>query len=90
MRGFVSRPVRETLALDTFEGFRRTFPVCHLAGVPFEIPFREVARQMGFADRMMRAENRAFHEAETALCRVGVHKATKLNWTPDLGPRVKV
>jgi hypothetical protein len=74
--GFVSRPVRETLALDSPEGSCRTFPVCHLAGVPFEIPFRQIPRQMGFANGMMRAENRSFHEAETALGGVDVNEAT--------------
>ena len=72
VRGFVSRPVRETLALDTLSNERRTFPVCHLAGVPLEIPFCEIARQMGFADRMMRTKHRALHEAErrsVGLCR---------------------
>lgn len=29
VRGFVSRTIRETLALNTQEGFRRTFPVAH-------------------------------------------------------------
>jgi len=29
VRGFVSRPVRETLALDTLEGRCRTFPIRH-------------------------------------------------------------
>jgi len=63
--GFVSLPVRETFALDTLKANCRTFPVCHLASIPLEIPFREIARQMGFADRMVRAENRALHKAET-------------------------
>jgi hypothetical protein len=63
----VSRPVRETLAFNTFGNERRTFPVFHFSGVPFEIPFREVARQMGFANRMMSTEHRTLHEAETAL-----------------------
>jgi hypothetical protein len=76
--GFVNWPVRETLALDTLEGSCRTFPICHFAGVPLEIPFREVARQMGFADRMMPAEYGAFHKAETALGSIGMHEATKL------------
>jgi hypothetical protein len=42
-------PLEITLALDTLGNKRRTFSV--LAGVPFEIPFREVARQTGFVDR---------------------------------------
>src|SRR6202022_4523640 len=79
VRGFVSRPVRETLALDTFEGSCRTFPICHLAGVPLEIPFREIARQMGFADRMVRTKNRTLHKAETALGGVDMNKTAKPN-----------
>jgi hypothetical protein len=70
VRGFVSLPVRETLALNTLKSNCRTFPIRHLAGVPFEIPFREVARQMGFADRMMRGENGALRcprERKTAM-----------------------
>jgi hypothetical protein len=70
VRGLVSRPVRETLSFDALGNERRTFPVLDLAGVPFEIPFRQIARQMGFADRMMRAEYGAFHQAETAFRRV--------------------
>ena len=77
MRGFVRWPVRETLALDTLEGSCRTFPVCHLAGVPLEIPFREIARQMGFANRMMRAKHRAFHKAEAAFGSVDVNEAAE-------------
>jgi hypothetical protein len=50
VRGFVRYAIRETLTLDTLEDLRRTFSVADLAGVPLEIPFREVARQMGFAD----------------------------------------
>jgi len=42
--------IRETPALSTFEGERSTFAIGNIAGVPLEIPFREVARQMGFAD----------------------------------------
>ena len=72
MRGFVRPTVRETLALNTLERNCRTFPIAHLAGVPFEIPFREIARQMGFADVVMRTEHGAFHEAETALRSVRV------------------
>ena len=75
--GFVSAPVRETLALNTLKSNCRTFPVRHLASVPFEIPFREVARQMGFADRMMRAKIRAFHKAETTLGRVDMNEAAE-------------
>ena len=79
VRGFVSLPVRETFALDTLKSNCRTFPVADIAGVPFEIPFREIARQMGFADRMMRAEYGAFHKAETTFRSVGMRKATKLH-----------
>ena len=56
VRGFVSRPVRETLALNAFERERSTFPILDLAGVPFEIPFDQIAVQMGFADRMVQAQ----------------------------------
>jgi hypothetical protein len=59
--GLVSRPVRETFALYTLKSNCRTFPVAELARVPFEIPFREIAAQMGFADRMMCAEHGALH-----------------------------
>jgi hypothetical protein len=34
---------------------------------------------MGFADRMMRGENRALHEAETALSGVHVNETAKAN-----------
>ena len=44
VRGFVMAAVRETFALDTLKSNCRTFPVCHPAGVPFEIPFRKIAR----------------------------------------------
>jgi hypothetical protein len=40
--GFVSLTIRETLTFRAFERERRTFPVFHLAGVPFEIPFAQV------------------------------------------------
>jgi hypothetical protein len=40
VRRSVNSTVRETLALDTFKSNCRTFPVCHFAGVPLEIPFR--------------------------------------------------
>jgi hypothetical protein len=42
--------VRETLTFRALERERRTFPVCHLAGVELEIPFDKVSVQMGFAD----------------------------------------
>jgi hypothetical protein len=77
VRGFTRLTIRETLALCAFEGHRRTFPVCHFAGVPFEIPFREVAREMSFADRMVRAEHRALHDTETTLGSVDMHKTAK-------------
>jgi hypothetical protein len=77
VRGFVSLPVRETLALDALKSNCRTFPVRHLAGVPLEIPFREIARQMGFADRMVRAKHGAFHQAETAFGRVDMNEPAK-------------
>jgi hypothetical protein len=48
VRGFTRYAIRETFALDTLKRNCRTFPVRHLAGVPFEIPFREIARQMSF------------------------------------------
>jgi hypothetical protein len=80
VRGFVSLPVRETFALNAFKSNCRTFPICHLAGVPFEIPFREIARQMGFADRMMRAEHGALHKAETTLRGINVNEAAE----PDI------
>jgi hypothetical protein len=69
--------IRETPALSTFEGERSTFAIGNIAGVPLEIPFRKIARQMGFADRMMRAENRALHKAEPTLGGVDVNEATE-------------
>jgi hypothetical protein len=33
--------VRQTLTFRAFERERRTFPILHLAGVPFEIPFHK-------------------------------------------------
>src|ERR1700730_10441524 len=77
VRGFVSAPVRETFALNPLKSNCRTFPISDLAGVPFEIPFCKVARQMGCADRMVRAENRALHETETAFGCVGMHEASQ-------------
>jgi hypothetical protein len=47
-----------------FERERCTFPVFHHAGVVLEIPFDKVAVQMGFADRVVRTERGALHEAE--------------------------
>ena len=76
VRGSVSLPVRETPAIDALKSNCRTFPVGHLAGVPLEIPFRKVARQMGFADRMMCTEYRA-QEAETALCGIDVNEPSQ-------------
>ena len=70
-------PVRETFALNALEGCRRTFPVLHLAGVPFEIPFGQIAMQMRLADRMVRAVNSALHEAETRFRSVDVQKMAK-------------
>jgi|SRR5579862_3899702 len=74
VRGSVRYPVREALALDALEGFCRTFPVCGLASVPLEIPFREIAMQMSFADRMVGAIYSPLHEAMAALGRVGVRE----------------
>lgn len=48
--GLVSRPIRETLALDTNKGLCRTFPIAHAklgAVIVTEIEFREIAFQMG-------------------------------------------
>jgi hypothetical protein len=61
LTGFVSRPVRETLALNALEGERSTFAIAVLARVELEVPFREVAMQVRFADRMVRAKYRAAH-----------------------------
>src|SRR5262245_14417071 len=72
--GFVSRPVRETLALDTLKSNCRTFSVFDLAGVPLEVPFGHIV-QMGFADRMMRPVDRALHQTKAALCSIGIHVA---------------
>ena len=77
--GLVSRPVRETLAFDTLGNERRTFPVFILRVFHLKSHSREIARQMGFADRMVRAEHGALHEAETAFCRVDVSEAAKPN-----------
>src|SRR5438105_4119943 len=46
----------------------------HFPGVPLEVPFGEVARQVRLADRMVRAEDGALHEAETALGSVDVRE----------------
>lgn len=40
----VSLSIREALTFRAFQRERRTFPVLDLAGVPFEMPFRQVAR----------------------------------------------
>src|ERR1700730_11276404 len=77
VRGSVRSMIRETPALSTFEGERSTFAIGNIAGVPFEIPFREVARYMGFADRMMCAKNCALHKAETAFCGVDVNETAE-------------
>ncbi len=49
-RGFVSSSVREALALNAFQSNGRTFPVYRLVGVPLEIPFGEIARQVRLAN----------------------------------------
>src|ERR1700730_5846606 len=69
--GFVSRPVRETLALNALERERGTFPVLDLAGVPFEISLYSIAVQVSFADRMVRPENGTLHQGKAALGSVG-------------------
>jgi hypothetical protein len=71
----VSRPVRETLARNTLGNERRTFPVADLTRIPLEIPLAEITGQMGFADRMMRAEHGALQEAKTAFRRVDMNEA---------------
>ncbi len=51
VRGFVSRTIRETFALDTQESFRRTFPIANAklgAVVIAEIKFRKITLQVGF------------------------------------------
>jgi hypothetical protein len=73
----VSRPVREALAFDAFGDKRRTFPIENLACVELEIPFRETAGQMGFANRMMRPEHGSLHQAESAFRSVDVNEAAK-------------
>src|ERR1700730_7216782 len=77
VRGSVRSMIRETPALSTFEGERSTFG--NIARIELETPFRKVARQMGFTDRMMRAENRALHEAETAFGGVHMNETAKAN-----------
>jgi hypothetical protein len=52
------RPVRETLAFDALGNERRTCSILDLAGVPREIPFREIARQMRFADGVVACRTR--------------------------------
>ncbi len=85
VRGLVNLPVRETFALDALKNNCRTFPIADLAGVPFEIPFRKVARQMGFADRMMRAEQRA--QGTAARRRRLRHKTSRFR-CPRRPPRI--
>src|SRR5205823_10886209 len=84
--GLTRLTVRETLTLRALERARRTFPVFHLAGVPFEIPFRKVARKMGFADRVVRTIDRTLHEAKAALCgvRIGVAAHVLVGTVVDL------
>ena len=48
VRGFVRYPVREALAFSALKRKRRTLLIGDLAGVPLEIPFREITMQMGF------------------------------------------
>src|SRR5436190_4231102 len=58
----VSRPVRQALALDTFEGSCRPFPIVDAEGhavIIAEIKFREIALQMRFADLMINASDAA-------------------------------
>ena len=50
-------------------------PSFSLAGVPFKVPFDQIARQMGFADRMVVPKYRALHKAVAAFGRVGMSKA---------------
>lgn len=75
VRGFTNPPISKALSFDALGNERRAFIIASLAGVPFEIPLREVARQMGFTDRMMCAENRALHKAEAAFGGVDMNEA---------------
>lgn len=62
VRGFVSRTIRETLALDTQESFCRTFSIGHAklgAVVIAEIKLRKITLQVSFADVVIHAVN--FH-----------------------------
>jgi hypothetical protein len=73
--GSVRYPVRQPLALDPPEGRSRAFPVLHLASVPFEIPFGQIAVQMGLANRVVCSEQGPLHEAETAFRGVDMQEA---------------
>ena len=57
-----------------FEDQRRTFSIGKFATVPFVIPLDQITRKVGLADRVVRAEHGALHEAEAALGGVDVHE----------------
>ena len=70
----MSRPVRETLAFNAFGNQRRTLLVSCLARIPFEIPFRQIAVQVGLRYGMVCTVDRALHQREPTLCGVSVGK----------------
>ena len=75
VRGFVSRTIRETLALYTQESLRRTFSIGHAklgAIVVTEIKFRQIALQMGFADVVIDAIDATLENREVTFDRIAV------------------
>jgi hypothetical protein len=59
VNGVTRLSILQPLTFRAFERKCRAFPVIDLAGVPFEVPFRKVARQMRFANRIVGAINSA-------------------------------
>jgi hypothetical protein len=53
VRGFVSRPIRETLAFNPLGNERRTFPVFHLAGTKVDGITGSVAEIKALVSRRM-------------------------------------
>ena len=80
MREFTRLSIGQSLPFDALEGFCGALAVLNAkAGtiVVSEIELREIAMQMGFADRMIRSDDPALEDAEKVFDRVRVNKTAK-------------
>ena len=79
VRGLVRPTVREALAFNTLQGYRRTFPVFHLAGVKLEIPFGQVAVKMRRSDAHARCSESVTFDSR--ICRTLALLFGRLRWS---------